>query len=527
MMPSAFAQSVKSPKLLPISIIVSPHGAHVYIDDEFRGLGEKYNVTAGEHKLTIRARGYKTTESSLRVSEDNTEFRFSLTQLPAATIAVITEPEDAILYINGIYTGHTNKTFMDAPGEYQIHVEKQGYRSVDTTVTALSGAKNVIVCKLTTLAWSSVSAEKAPDKEQIEQLPAVKLKEVLFTVTPPDAAVYIDNSQVTSGASLLAEGRHILTASKEGYVLYVDTLNITSQINIKKDIVLEKRKSLFGFDVVPGDAEIIIDKTNYTGGNFARLTSGRHDLRISRKGYFSHSEVVEIVEGVELAKSYELKKSGGSISFHIQPDEASVRITGEGIEPIVLSGSDDIPFLVPGAYNISCTAVDYKQFDTTLTVLEGSSSGVDITLKPLKPMPYKTKDWLYSCIFPGAGQWAQGRPTIGYSAFAVGAAAIAYCIHSVKKYNSAVDNFNSANDLYRINPKDNLKKSVYDSKSQVDSFRKKYNVALAIWSVVYLSNIVEAYINRPVLYDYNIAISPVLQNTGRDVTCGMEIRMRF
>ena len=113
------------------------------------------------------------------------------------------------------------------------------------------------------------------------------------------------------------------------------------------------------------------------------------------------------------------------------------------------------------------------------------------------------------------------------TAFALGTAEFSYYVYWEYKYNSAVDNFNHENDLYRANPKDFLKKTTSDSKNRVDSSRKNYNVALVIWGVIYLSNIVEAYINRPVLYDYNIAISPALQKTDRGMACSMEIRVGF
>ena len=241
--PLTFSQTGEDSKLLPISILVSPRGSYIYIDNEFRGLGTNYYVKEGEHKISIRARGYKTMHSSLSVLKNNTVFKFTLTQVQAASVTVITEPEDAILYINGVYTGHTNKTFLDAPGEYEVHIEKQGYRSVDTVVTAISEAKNVVMCKLSDTAGPFVKVENSPTKERIEQLPTKELTEYSFTVTPPDAVVYIDNFPVTPGACLLFEGRHVITASKEGYVLFRDTLKIDTQKSIKKDVVLEKRKS--------------------------------------------------------------------------------------------------------------------------------------------------------------------------------------------------------------------------------------------------------------------------------------------
>lgn len=515
---SIYAQTGINSKLIPISIHVSPRGSHVYIDNEFMGFGTNYSLSQGRHKVSIRARGYKSIESDLSVSKDTTSFTFTLVQFPAASFTVITEPDNAALYVNGIYSGHTNKTILDAPGEYEIHVEKPGYKSVDTIVTALSRAKNVVMCTLENVLQPADKEEGVPQSESTK---------CLFSVTPPDASLYIDNYPVAPGSKYLVAGRHGITASKEGYVLFKDTIYINSQKSINHDIVIERRKSLFGFDIEPRDADVVIDKIHYTGKNFAELTPGPHTLEISRKGYFSHTELIELAEGAELLKSYDLKTNGGAVSFYVQPDDAKVIIHGEGIDSLVVTGSNEVPFLIPGRYEVLCSAADYKQYDTIITVIEGSHADVNISLRPTKPMPYKKRDWLYSCIFPGLGQYAQRRLTTAYSAIVLGASACTYYAYRAGKYNSAVNDFTSMNNQYKSNPKDYLKNNARESKNQVDSSRRQHDVALIIWGVVYLSNIIEAYLNRPVFYDYNIAVSPTLQKTGGDVACGLEIRMGF
>lgn len=527
----ALGQTGGESELLHISIFVQPRGARVYIDNEFKGMGTNFVVPAGIHKISLRESGYNSLESSITVSNRNTVFRFALELLPAGVIKIATEPDGAQLFLDGLYCGTTDKTVLEAPGVHNLHVEKPGHYSVDTSIIVMARTKSVCKFYLPDANPSSFAPndiDNLTENEQIAWLEKKGLAIISCNISPADASIFINNAPVTAKTAIVSPGTYGITASKQGFLLYHDSVTVLSGKISHKNIILNARTSVIAFDIVPSNAQITVDNESYTGKLFAEVPAGRHAVLISKKGYITYREVVDAVEGKTFVLSHDLKSNVGSLKLSVSPQRTNIRLAGSEMNPIERQGDSEFPLLIPGEYNIHCQAVNHVDFDTIITVFGGGTSELEIKMKPVDPnliLP-RSANWVYSCVMPGLGQLMQGRTYTGIGVFLANAGALSFLMASIANYNHSVDDYNKASAMFALHPISVNRKNTIDKRNKANTNFKYYILASVVSGVAYLFNVENAYEGAdPQADSYTAQPGRVAGINDRFIECGFSIRL--
>lgn len=124
-----------------VSCITEPSGATVLVDGIERGVTPvDVMIPRGGAKLTVRLDGYREIVQSVGVPPgERRTMTLKLEGLPAR-LSVVTEPEQAKVYIDGDYQGKSPAVIQEArPGAHEIRVELAGYRTETRTVQLENG----------------------------------------------------------------------------------------------------------------------------------------------------------------------------------------------------------------------------------------------------------------------------------------------------------------------------------------------------------------------------------------------------
>lgn len=131
----------------------SPSAASVTVGGEFKGLTPLEVALAPniDHELTFFKNGYNSSKRTVR-TQPNEERGVSVSLDPVlASVRVISEPEDAELYVNGELRGLANQTLELMAANQQIEVRKAGYVPFTTEFTSRPGLDQVIRVSLKSL----------------------------------------------------------------------------------------------------------------------------------------------------------------------------------------------------------------------------------------------------------------------------------------------------------------------------------------------------------------------------------------
>lgn len=170
----------------------SPSAASVTIGGEFKGLTPLEVSLAPDidHEITFFKNGYNSSKRSIR-TQANEESGVSVNLAPVlANVQVISEPEDAELYVNGELRGLANQTLELMAASQQIEVRKAGYVPFTTEFTSRPGLDQVIRVSL-----------KSLEQARLEQI------EPVITNVAGQSLKLIYPSAFTMGASRREAGR--------------------------------------------------------------------------------------------------------------------------------------------------------------------------------------------------------------------------------------------------------------------------------------------------------------------------------
>ncbi len=169
-----------------------PSAASVTIGGDFVGLTPlEVTLPPGmDHQLTFFKNGFERGITSVR-TEPNQERVLEVTLDPIMTsVAVISQPEDAELYVNGEFRGPANQTIELMAASQQIEVRKAGYVPYSTEFTSRPGLDQVIRVNL----------------KSLEQARLERIRPEISTVAGQNLKLFYPNA-FTMGASRREAGR--------------------------------------------------------------------------------------------------------------------------------------------------------------------------------------------------------------------------------------------------------------------------------------------------------------------------------
>ncbi|GIW53240.1 MAG: hypothetical protein KatS3mg081_2595 [Gemmatimonadales bacterium] len=138
----------------PGTVIVRTVGgwARIYINDEFKreGLAHREELPPGDYRIRLERTGYETIDTSVTVVSGETRMlTFTLKPKQFSVLVINTEGGWARIYIDGALKVQ-GTTYRDtlAPGEHSIRLEREGFVTVDTTVTLAPGQTETVTLTL-------------------------------------------------------------------------------------------------------------------------------------------------------------------------------------------------------------------------------------------------------------------------------------------------------------------------------------------------------------------------------------------
>ena len=246
-----------------LKVFSEPAGADVTLDSKPMGATplKIINISAGEHLLAVRLKGYEDVDSGVKVTANvTTGVVLKLTAIvekpPApvfCTLVVKSVPSGAALSINGEPSGTTpfrNDTLM--PGTYKVRLEKTGYEAIEGSGTLKAGESRTIEKKMISL-YGSLAVES----------------------TPSGASLFLNDSpagRTPFRSDTLAPGDYGLRLEMAGYAGQSDKLAVV------RDSLLNRRYSLAHSKAWLDSVEAV--KASKAADKAARYKHGRTVRRI-------------------------------------------------------------------------------------------------------------------------------------------------------------------------------------------------------------------------------------------------------
>ena len=135
------------------TIETEPSDSLIFIDERLVGIGSTQNILIprGQHRLTIKSKGYKDYTDFINVTDDNFFSRVELkkTEDPR-TLMVLTNPSEAEVYLNEDFLGKTPLEIGLADGYQTLTFIKEGHDRIVINTNNLSPDEKTLNLKLST-----------------------------------------------------------------------------------------------------------------------------------------------------------------------------------------------------------------------------------------------------------------------------------------------------------------------------------------------------------------------------------------
>ncbi|MDD1730364.1 MAG: PEGA domain-containing protein [Methanospirillum sp.] len=279
-----------------LSIISSPSGATVYVDDSQAGVTPVI-VTIGEtssppHIITLQESGYLdwTTTIDQNPAPGTAETISATLQKNSETgsISVTSTPTGATVSCDGTNIQETPYTYQQIPaGSHTITISKEGYSSYSTPITVASGAESVVSAALSTDSSSHTGS-------------------ISVSSTPSGATVTLDDSLTKRTPCTYQDipaGTHALSITRDGYSLYATTVTVSSGEESSVTAILNRITSTGSLTVNsnPSGATIYLNGVYYgvTPAHLTDIESGIYTIKAEKSQYTTGTEIINLIAGKE------------------------------------------------------------------------------------------------------------------------------------------------------------------------------------------------------------------------------------
>ncbi len=274
------------------------------------------------------------------------------------SIIIKSEPADAFIYLDGKEV-KSRVSVQTGAGSHSLRISKSGYGEVIENIEVSPG---------------NILFERT--------LAPIDPVGIVIKTAPTGARILINNFE--EGISDLPlfkyPGRYNLRITKPGYVDIDEELKITE--TGKKEFLysLVENAGTLELSVTPADANILLNKKDYTGQKNIKLAPGPYKVELGKTGYRDLSETITITQGKTLTKIYSLEAVTGVLQFTIKPVEAQVKLQRNGSTVEEWKGMKFLRNLVIGEYQLEANAPGYEKHSGTIKITEGKTTIENIEL---------------------------------------------------------------------------------------------------------------------------------------------------
>ena len=215
---------------------ISPSGAAILIDGERVGSGTgRFEITEGDHVVTITARGYEPVDRKIRMVQGGTSIVENITLERAPTrFTVEVSPSTTVTRVDGNVAFNGNGTMLISPGIHRIEFSAPGYATKSEDVVFDQGVETEML---------DVSLRLIPATLRVSS-------------DEDDAEVWVNGEllgQVDADASVsfnVDPGTYQLSVGKMGYDPYAQSVTLAAGDNPLVAADLTKRaQNIFGFSL--------------------------------------------------------------------------------------------------------------------------------------------------------------------------------------------------------------------------------------------------------------------------------------
>lgn len=308
-------------------------------------VGLTHSLPNGTYNVRVSKPDYNNKEISVDIFDSDKSIEVSL-ELTEYVLTINPIPSDAIVSvkINDIWETAEYNKFSVLPGNYEIEVVKDGYRT--NTTIAIVGRSN------TTL-----------------NVVLSKLYLLTINTTPigADVRVKIDGLWMDGNTHMVQAGSYEIEAEYDGYYRHTSTISLSADKTV--DVSLMLLKYTLTIDTTPTDAVVMVYYNDtWNSGKVHSIPNGEYSVYISRDGYFSQSHTISILDS-NLSKSYELISEKYNLDITTNPSDSLVEVYYNNIwNP----GNNHL--LSNGSYNVRVSKIGYDTKTITTSILSSNKT---------------------------------------------------------------------------------------------------------------------------------------------------------
>ncbi|MCX6137668.1 MAG: PEGA domain-containing protein [Ignavibacteriales bacterium] len=270
-----------------------------------------------------------------------------------------------------------------------------------------------------------------------------------------DAEVFLNGKYLGKANPLWKEpkitaGKNILEVKKEGYVSLKKEIDMPTRGEYAVNVELEAHHFAdLSIEINQTNAAIYIDGTmiGTTNKNSQRISSrdlpwGDHTIEVEASGFKNYQQKITLKEHKEYPLFVNLKQSSATLALRGKvPSRVFLNNAFVGNAP---AAALDVP---AGLHDLKLSQPGYEDFEQEISVVADKQYTINYNLVQKTASSSFTR----SLVFPGRGQFYQGRALAGWfymTVFVGVAGAVAYCQNDLNEktlaYNNAYDAYNKA-----------------------------------------------------------------------------------
>ncbi len=323
-------------------------------------IGKRQLVVPGRYRVKATRTGYRTLQEDIEVRSGGLQtFEFALQELPGRVSLVLQPKASFRLFVDGALVETNAQHLAEIPGgTHRLRIETQRYLPLEETVSVAGKGESQRLSYRLQPAWANVRIESQPS----------------------GATLMVDGEPVgqTPLETEILQGERDLTLTLDKH----KPLSLRQTVRAGTELVIDKLplQALDGRLTIssePVAASVTVDGT-FQGVTPITLTlsSGtEHALRLSKSGYKSFDQQVQLAADEEQSLDAQLRPQYGIVFVSAQPADARLRVDGRDVGKAtqrlrLTTRSHSLQFSKPG----------FVSKTVSVTPRLGISQNVDVTL---------------------------------------------------------------------------------------------------------------------------------------------------
>ena len=347
-----------------IAIVVQadPSDAKVFINDKEMPEPDRIITTLGKQTLKVTRDGYEPYITEIDVTPTNIRFPAKLERVKEVGIVIRSEPQGALVFIDGFRYSETPFTEFHKTGSYQIRLVLDGYIEHTETIEI-----------------------KEPRFEKTFRL--VKNEGSIRITTIPEKGldIYIDGRKTEhkSDATItgLRPGKYKIKAQSQYYESEEKEFEVIIGQTGSVQLQTEANFGTLTINTHP-NAQVFLNENRITDLKNIRLVPQRCNIEVRMNKAEPVKESFLIAKGENIVKNLYPSVKTGTVRVAVYPDDADILLAGDDGETFTAKGMNIFNDVPVGNYTLTVKAKGHKTYTRKFKVeLNKTVDATGITLE--------------------------------------------------------------------------------------------------------------------------------------------------